>query len=247
MYKKNHIAAVFLILSLTISNCTNITLMRTKELRAVQSRVDSLRTELMSLQQRIYEEQKTQSEIIRLIRADQQLRFGELDRKVSEINSNLNENQFRLSKIDEQTAEFKKRLEAKLVSDSISSNSRKAEIEKLFQIAMSDFNAGRYDIAINGFKDLSTQFPESPIAADAQYWIAECNYAKKAYGAAEADYLSYIKKYPQGAKFCVSLYKLGLTYEKQNKINSKNMVWKKAIEQCPDSPEIQVIKSQIKY
>lgn len=228
------------------AGCTNMTMLRTQELRAVQTKVDSLRTDLMALQTKMYEEQKTQSEIIRLMRADQQLRFGELDRKVSEITSNLSESQTRLSKIDEQTADFKKRLEAKMVSDSVSQNSRSAEIEKLFQIAMSDFNAGRYDIAANGFKDLFSQFPESPLAAEAEYWMAECSYAKRDWAGAEQDFISYIKKHPDGAKFCVALYKLGLAYEKQNKAKSKTMVWKKAVEQCPDSPEIQTIKSRMK-
>ncbi len=223
-----------------------MTLLRTTELRAVQSHVDSLRTELMTMQKTMYEEQKTQSEIMRLVRADQQLRFGELERKVSEINANLNENQFRLSKIDEQTADFQKKLNAKFAADSIAGNSRNAEIEKFFQIAMGDFNAGRYEIAMNGFKDLVSQFPDSPLAPEAEYWIAECNYAKRAYNAAEGDYIAYVKKYPQGAKLCVSLYKLGLTYDKQNKGKSKTMVWKKALEQCPDSPEIQVIRAQMK-
>ena len=228
------------------AGCTNMTMLRTQELRAVQTKVDSLHTDLMALQTKMYEEQKTQSEIIRLMRADQQLRFGELDRKVSEMTSNLSESQTRLSKIDEQTADFKKRLEAKMASDSMSQNSRSAEIEKLFQIAMSDFNAGRYDIAANGFKDLFSQFPESPFAADAEYWMAECSYAKRTWADAEQGFISYIKKHPDGPKFCVALYKLGLAYEKQDKAKSKTMVWKKAVEQCPDSPEMQTIKSRMK-
>jgi TolA-binding protein len=228
------------------SGCTNMTMLRTQELRAVQAHVDSLRTEIVTLQNKLYEEQKTQSEIIRLMRADQQLRFGELDRKVTDMTSNLSESQTRLSKIDEQTSEFKKKLDAKLVSDSVSQNSRNAEIEKLFQIAMSDFNAGRYDISQNGFKDLFSQFPESPLAVEAEYWIAECSYAKRDWPSAEQDFITYVKKHPDGPKFCVSLYKLGLAYDKQNKTKSKNMVWKKAIEQCPDSPEIQAIKTRMK-
>jgi len=223
------------------AGCSTMTMLRTQELRAIQSSVDSLRTDLTVLRKAVSE----QTEIVRLIRADQQLRFSELDRKVSNVVSNLNENQSRLSKIDEQTADFKKQLQAKLVSDSVSQHSRDAEIEKLFQIAMSDFTAGRYDIAMNGFKDLFIQFPESPLAAEAEYWVAECSYAKRAYNAAEMDYIAYVKKYPQGSKFCVALYKLGLAYEKQDKTKSKTMVWQKAIEQCPDSPEIQVIKVQV--
>lgn len=230
-------------LLLGATGCSNMTMLRTRELRAVQTHVDSLRTELVTLQKAMYEEQKTQSEIVRLIRADQQLRFGELDRKVSEMAANLNESQSRLSKIDEKTAEFQKKIEAKLSSDSVANGSRNAEIEKLFQICMSDFSAGRFDLAVSGFKDFYVQFPESPLASEAEYWIAECNYAKRSYEQAEKDYIAYVKKYPQGAKLCVALYKLGLVYGKQNKDKSKTMVWKKALEQCPDSPEIQVIKS----
>jgi len=201
---------------------------------------------MVTLQKSMYEEQKTQSEILRLIRADQQVRFGELSNKVSEITMNLNENQSRLSKIDEKTAAFQKKIEEKLTSDSLTDNARNEEIQRLFQICMSDFNAGRFDIAINGFKDLVSQYPDSPKASEAEYWIAECNYAKRAYDQAEKDYLSFIRKYPDSPKLCVALYKLGLAYGKQNKGPSKKMVWKKAIEQCPDAPEIQVIRNEIK-
>jgi tol-pal system protein YbgF len=228
------------------TGCSNMTMLRTRELRAVQTHVDSLRTELVTMQKSLHEEQKKQSEIVRLIRADQQLRFGELERKISQITANLNENQFRLSKIDEQTSEFQKQLKAKLAADSAADNSRNAEIEKLFQIAMGDFNAGRYDIAISGFKDLFVQFPESPLASEAEYWVAECYYAKRAYNEAERDYIAYVKKYPEGSKLCVALYKLGLAYAKQKKNKSQKMVWKKALERCPDSPEIQVIRNQMK-
>lgn len=223
-----------------------MTMLRTKELREVGAGVDSLRNELVALQKIMYEEQKAQSELVRLMRADQQLRFGEIDRKVSEIASNLNENQFRISKIGETTAEFQKKFEARLAADSLAGSSRDAEIEKLFQIAMSDFNAGRYDVAVKGFQDLVGQFPESPSAQDAEYWLAECHYARRSWRAAEQAYVSYVKKYPQGARLCVALYKLGLAYEKQDKGKSRTMVWKKALEQCPDSPEIQTIRLQMK-
>ncbi len=228
------------------AGCTNMTMLRTRELRAVQASVDSLRTELREIGKAADSEQKNQSEMLRLMRADQQLRFGELDRKVSQIESNLDENHFRLSKIGEQTSEFQKKMEARLAADSIAETTRNAEIDKLLQIATGDFSAGRYDIAINGFKDLVNRFPESPQAAEAEYWIAESYYAKKVLFEAERNYLSYVKKYPQGSRLCVSLYKLGLVYEKSGKGKSKTMVWRKALEQCPDSPELSVIRAQLR-
>ncbi|HEX3019197.1 MAG TPA: tetratricopeptide repeat protein [Chitinispirillaceae bacterium] len=222
--------------------CTNLTMLRTQELRDVKAQVDSLQSELTGLQKKMMDEQKSQSEVLRLIRADIQIRFNELDRKVSTIDGNLSENQFRLSKIDEKTAEFNKKLEARFNGDSANGNSRSSESEKMFQLAMTDFNAGRYDIALGAFQNLSNS--ESSLAQEAFYWVAECYYATKKYNDAEKGYLSYIKNYPQGAKLCVSLYKLGLVYERQNKEKSKNMAWKKLMEQCPDAQETSVVKAQ---
>lgn len=236
---------ILLFVVLQFQGCANLTMLRTQEIRAVSAQVDSLKYELSEMKKKMIEEQKSQTETLRLIRADLQIRFNELDRKVSTIDGNLSENQFRLSKIDEKTAEFNKKLEAKLTADS-SSGSRTSEAEKMYQIAMTDFNAGRYDIAINSFKGISTQFPDSYLAQEAEYWVAECYYATKKYADAEKIYLGYIKKYPQGSRLCVSLYKIGSVYERQNKEKSKNLAWKKLIEQCPEAQEAKVVKAQTK-
>jgi tol-pal system protein YbgF len=165
---------------------------------------------------------------------------------VSTIDGNLNENHARLSKIDEKNAEFNKKLEAKFAADSAAAQNHTVEIEKLFQISLNDFNAGRYDVAVTGFQDFLRQYPESNLASEAEYWGAECLYAKKNYSEAEKAYISYIKKYPQGTKISVALYKLGLAYERQDKEKSKTMVWKKLLDQYPDSQEAQVVKVQQK-
>ncbi len=241
------VVAAVITVSCLYQGCSNVTMLRTQELKLVKQSVDSLSNELKATQNKILEEQKAHAEMLRLIRADQQVRFNEIDRKVSAIEGNLSENQYRLSKIDEKTAEFQKKFDAKLISDSLAGSAKIAEIEKLFQISMTDFNAGRYDIALSGFQDLTTKYPDAVIAQDAEYWMAECNYAKKVYGDAESIYINYIKKYPQGNKVCVALYKLGLVYDKQNKVKAQGIVWKKLLEQCPDSDEAKVVRSRTQH
>ncbi len=221
--------------------CSSITVLRTQELYAVR---DSLKAEITALGKKLDEQQQTQNELLRLIRADQQVRFSELERQIADVGSGLSESQYRLSKIDEKTADFQKKLEAKLASDSLATNSRGAEIAKLFQIATGDFNAGRFDIAKSGFKDIASRFPESSQGQEAEYWMGECLYAKKKYAEAERALLLYVKKFPQGAKSCVALYKLGLCYEKLNKDKSKELVWKKLFEKCPDSQEAALAKTR---
>jgi TolA-binding protein len=223
--------------------CSSITVLRTKEMNAAR---DTLRVRIDSLQKKILEEQQTQNEMLRLLRADQQVRFSEIEKNIGEIGSGLSESQYRLSKIDEKTANFQKQLQAKFTADSITASSRNAEIDNLFQIASSDYAAGRFDIALNGFKDLMSRFPDSPAGKDAEYWAAECLNGKKEYAEAEKVYILFYKKNPQGSLGCTVLYKLGLVYEKQNKEKSRDMVWKKLIENCPDSDEAKLLKKNHK-
>jgi tol-pal system protein YbgF len=227
-------------------------------LEEMHAKIDSLNTELaerhsqlLAEQEKLLEEQKKLMaeqqagvEMLRLLRADQHMRFGEIGRKVSAVETNITESQSRLSRLDRQTAEVGRQLSQKLANDEEAASQRKLQLEKLFEIAMSDFNAGRYDLAINGFRDFVKQFPEAPQTIESEYWIAEAYYAKKEYEAAEKEYFEFVKKHPDGGKYCVSLYKLGLAYEHQEKTKSRDMVWKNLLDRCANSPEAQVVKSQ---
>lgn len=241
--KKMVFLAAMAFLTASLQGCSSITVLRTRELHAVR---DSLSIEIDSLRKKLNDEQLTQSEMLRLIRADLQVRFSELEKKISDLDSRLSENQYRLSKIDEKTGQFQKKLEEKLNADSVALLAKKAEVEKLFQIASGDFNAGRFDIALSGFKDLMVRFSDFPIGQEAEYWVAECRYAEKKYDEAEKGYLQYLKDSPEGPMVCASLYKLGLCYEKLNKSKSKDLVWKKLGEQCPDSDEAKIVKAGTK-
>jgi tol-pal system protein YbgF len=224
--------------------CSQITMLRTEELKLVQQHVDSLHMNLREEQNAIQKNQKDINELLRLIRADQQVKFGDIERRIGAIESQLSESQYRLSKIDEKAKALQSSWEEKLRSDSLAKTKKEDEIQNLFQIAFGDFTAGRYDLAIRGFEDLVNQFPDSPLAQEASYWIAESYYVKTELDEAEARYKKYIKEYPSGKKICASLYKLGLVYDKQNKSKSRSLVWKKLIQQCPDSEEARAARAQ---
>jgi len=178
--------------AIVLSGCSRITMLRVQELKEIQERVDTLyvrlattQAQLLEEQTKFREEQKTNSEMLRLIRADQQMRFNEINRTVSAIQNNLSENQSQLSTLKQTTTEVSRRLEQRLANDEEAANIRRLQLEKLFEIAMGDFNAGRYDLAISGFRDLAVQFPEAAEAQEAEYWIAESFYAKRDFENAE--------------------------------------------------------------
>ncbi|MBD3421926.1 MAG: outer membrane protein assembly factor BamD [Chitinivibrionales bacterium] len=244
MHKNGIFALSAAVLALT--NCTHLTMLRTEELRAVRNHVDSLNTQLTSLQKEIHAKQNENNELLRLIRADQQVKFNELDRRISVLESNLSESQQRLDQIGKQTWDIKSHWAEKAREDSMQQSMVKSEIARLFQVAYDDFMARRYDLAISGFSDIRKQYPQSSESEEAQYWIAESNYARKKYATAEQLYKEYIKEYPSGAKICVALYKLGKTYEREKKVKARNMVWNKLQQRCPEAEETLAAQEQMK-
>jgi tol-pal system protein YbgF len=118
-------------------------------------------------------------------------------------------------------------------------------VEKLYQIAYSDFIAGRYDIAANGFLDLINQYPESPSADEATYWYAECFFAKRDFDKADQLYSDYIRKFREGKKVCASLYKMGLVFENKRMLEKRKLVWQKLLSTCPESQEAAAAKDKL--
>ncbi len=238
-FKAKHtiIYCTILLFFLFFVGCSNITLLRVEELKQVQAHVDSLKLEITLLQEKLLKEQHKQEEMLRLIRADQQIRFSELERNISVLAGNILESQARLSKIDKKTYEIKKKWEEKARSDSLTEAIKRDETENLFEAALNDFTAGRYEISLRGFQDLINKFPDSPRSEEAHYWLAECYYVQAIYNKAADKYKNYIKKYGDGSKVCVALYKLGLAYKNMDQKKAHKMVWTKLINRCPQSEE----------
>jgi tol-pal system protein YbgF len=228
-------AALLLLLH---SGCSSITMLRVKELQAVESKVESLNAVLAAQNAVLMKEQKNQNELLRLMRADMQVRFEELSGKVDAVGNSLSESKVKLTQIEKKTQDFQEQFKAKSVADSQTVlNQKQSQLEKLFQIAYGDFMAGRFDIAMNGFADIMSRYPDDPLCDDATYWYAECLYGKKDMDKSEQALTDYLRKYKEGKKVTLALFKLGLVYENKRSNEKRKMVWQKLMTSFPDSPE----------
>jgi len=64
-----------------------------------------------------------------------------------------------------------------------------------FEQAQNDYRAGRWDSAIEGFRELIQKYPTAPDAADAQFFIGEALYQQKKYVLAIPEYQKVIDSY----------------------------------------------------
>lgn len=230
--------------ALVLPGCSHITMLRVEELKEVQAHVDTLAARLDQTQQQLLKEQKRQSELLRVVRADMQVRFGELSQRVSAVEGGVYESQERLTDIGRKTAEIRERWDEKARADSMKQAMEKAEEENLFQIASSDFSSGRFGLAMAGFRDFLARYPESEWADQATYWVAECQYAQKDLDSAKVAYSAYLKQFPEGEKVCGALYKLGLVFDKMQRTKHRDTVWDKLLSQCPQSEEARMVQGR---
>jgi len=70
---------------------------------------------------------------------------------------------------------------------------------------------GEFGTAEQSFRQFLQQYPNDPLAGNAQYWLGESLFARGLYRDAADAFLKGYSEYPQSAKAPESLYKLGLS------------------------------------
>jgi tol-pal system protein YbgF len=71
---------------------------------------------------------------------------------------------------------------------------------KAYEAAFNNFRTGNYQAAITGFQDFIKTYPNSSLAASAQYWIGNAYYALRDYKSAIANQQKLLTSYPENAK-----------------------------------------------
>ena len=78
-----------------------------------------------------------------------------------------------------------------------------------YNAAFDMIQARRYPEAAAAFSGFLGSFPESPLADNAQYWLAETYYVQREFEQALPEFEKVIDEYPQSAKLADALLKIG--------------------------------------
>ena len=83
--------------------------------------------------------------------------------------------------------------------------------QAVYNQAFDALKAGSYSVAITGFKDFLTNYPGSPLAENAQYWIGEAYYVTRDFDSASTAFKTVLDKWPDSRKASDAMLKLGYT------------------------------------
>ena len=117
---------------------------------------------------------------------------------------------------------------------------------ELYSQAYADYARGNYDIAIQGF----TQYQRHPAAAsdlidNAQYWIGESYYGKKAFGDAIAAWDTLFRDYPSSDKLPDAHAKKGMALEKMGRRRDALREYRLVIDRYPNSPAARIARDHL--
>lgn len=108
---------------------------------------------------------------------------------------------------------------------------------RTYTAAMNDYYAGRYDLAIEGFREVVAKFPDAPDAARAQFQIGESLYTAKDSRGALAEYQKFIDTYPQAREEdrAAALFMLGSCYEDLKQTTNARRMYERVVKEYPNS------------
>ena len=118
--------------------------------------------------------------------------------------------------------------------------------QEVYNMAYSDYLKGNFQLAIEGFTLYQDQFPESPLADNALYWIGECYFSQKEFEKAIEQFNNLILNYPRGDKVPAAYLKKGISLMELGKKEEALVVFKLLISKYPLEEETKIAQQKIK-
>jgi len=117
--------------------------------------------------------------------------------------------------------------------------------QKMYDNAYSDYMAGQYEIAIQGFKAFISSFPRSDKADDAQLNIGNALYLAGKYREAIEAFQAVIANYPQADSVPIAYYKMGLAYTELREIDLARKAFETVSQKYPTAYEAILAKQRL--
>ena len=199
--------------------------------------VEKLKEDLVVVQRQLYRD-KADSTAPQESVSNIQVRLGEYDQFIRDINGKVENIEFRISQLEKKIETFDKDIElrfeqfkrqgnlsdAKQSSNNTVSNTTSKpdtysnlSAKDLYESALKDLKANKNKDAENKFLEFLKAYPTDQLSGNAQYWLGEVYYKQQDFKKAAVAFKEGYSKFPNGAKGPDCLLKLGLTMKALDK------------------------------
>ena len=116
---------------------------------------------------------------------------------------------------------------------------------QLYDRVMEEFKHGDYEAALAGFRLFIELHRQSPLAANAQYWIGECQYRMGRYKDALNSFNNVGVYNPASPKLAASAFKIGQTYSRLGEYEKARLMFDRVLDQYPDGAEADLARKAL--
>lgn len=178
---------------------------QTRQILALQQRVDALDARLGKLEAALQQNQLDLLKEVERLKAEVATLRGQAEVQGHQLDT-LGKRQSDLyADLDQRVSELAKAAQpaaapAPQAAPAAAPQADAAAETQSYEAALGLFRAGNHAGAIAGFKDFLKTYPQSELAANAQYWIGYSYYSLKDYGTALAQQQKLVATYPASPK-----------------------------------------------
>lgn len=189
--------------------------------------VEKLKEDMVMVQRQLYRD-KNDSTAPQESVSNIQVRLGEYDQLLRDMNGKVENIEYRLSVIEKKIETFDKDIDLRFeqmkkhgisapVNASLDSKPAQTSLPKnikakdLYESALNDLKNNKNTEAETKFLQFISNFPTDVLAGNAQYWLGEVYYKQQNFAKAAIAFKDGYSKFPEGTKGPDCLLKLGLS------------------------------------
>ena len=162
----------------------------------------------------------------------------QLSGQIQALNDSIDELKARLAKVSKQLEDLQSAQQSIAAQQAQQTQQASAPPpDVLYNNALRDFNAAKNDLAVQEFKDYIKYYPNTDLAGNAYYYLADIEFRQGNFQQAAKDYDEVLQNFPSGNKAAASQLKKGFSLielgQKDDGVNELRHV----IQRYPRSPE----------
>jgi tol-pal system protein YbgF len=115
----------------------------------------------------------------------------------------------------------------------------------LYDRVLEEYKHRDYEAALAGFRFFLELHGQTSLAANAQYWVGECQYRLGRYTEALKSFNRVVSDYPFSQKLAGSTLKIGQTYTRLKDHENARVMYERVVDQYPESAEAEVARKAI--
>ena len=117
--------------------------------------------------------------------------------------------------------------------------------EELYNAAYADYSKGNYVLAISGFEEYATRFPDSDLADNALYWVGECHFSQGEYDSAVDAFDNLLELHPRSDKAAAGNLKKALAFMELNQVGTAIVQLRYVVSNYPSTDEARIAEDKL--